>query len=146
LASAWIVSHFFRGENAVTDPAADTTDTVEACWQFPEFLMTYNYRGFNNFRTVQNRPFNHGICFHGNRATMVHRPLRDCEKMGLAPSENPENLGKSVVAKVPVPIFSQPLSRLARRARNDRRRRPSDGAALPAAPSWVRIAGGVTGR
>jgi hypothetical protein len=29
--------------------------------------------------------------------------------MGLAPSENPENLGKSVVAKVPVPIFSQPL-------------------------------------
>jgi hypothetical protein len=33
---------------------------------------------------------------------------RGCEKMGLAPSENPENLGKSVVAKVPVPIFSQP--------------------------------------
>jgi hypothetical protein len=30
--------------------------------------------------------------------------------MGLAPSENPENLGKSVVAKVPVPIFSQPRS------------------------------------
>jgi aspartyl-tRNA(Asn)/glutamyl-tRNA(Gln) amidotransferase subunit C len=28
--------------------------------------------------------------------------------MGLAPSENPENSGKSVVAKVPVPIFSQP--------------------------------------
>jgi hypothetical protein len=30
--------------------------------------------------------------------------------MGLAPSENPENLGKSLVAKVPVPIFSQPRS------------------------------------
>ena len=29
--------------------------------------------------------------------------------MALAPSENRENLGKSVVAKVPVPIFSQPL-------------------------------------
>jgi hypothetical protein len=28
--------------------------------------------------------------------------------MGLAPSENPEKLGKSVVAKVSVPIFSQP--------------------------------------
>jgi 23S rRNA (cytidine2498-2'-O)-methyltransferase len=36
--------------------------------------------------------------------------MRGCEKMGLAPSENPKNLGKSVVAKVPVPIFSQPLS------------------------------------
>jgi len=36
-----------------------------------QFLMTFNYRGFNNFRTVQNRPFNHGICFHGNQATMV---------------------------------------------------------------------------
>jgi hypothetical protein len=33
---------------------------------------------------------------------------RGCEKMGLAPSGNCENLGKSVVAKVPVPIFSQP--------------------------------------
>jgi hypothetical protein len=30
--------------------------------------------------------------------------------MGLAPSGNRQNLGKSVVAKVPVPIFSQPLS------------------------------------
>ena len=30
--------------------------------------------------------------------------------MGLAPSGNCENLGKSVVAKVPVPIFSQPRS------------------------------------
>ena len=29
--------------------------------------------------------------------------------MGLAPSDNRENLGKSLVAKVPVPIFSQPL-------------------------------------
>jgi GNAT superfamily N-acetyltransferase len=31
------------------------------------------------------------------------------EKMGLAPSGNGENPGKSAVAKVPVPIFSQPL-------------------------------------
>jgi hypothetical protein len=29
--------------------------------------------------------------------------------MGLAPSGNGDNLGKSAVAKVPVPIFSQPL-------------------------------------
>jgi hypothetical protein len=37
--------------------------------------------------------------------------------MGLAPSGNRENLGKSVVAKVPVPIFSQP--------RNGRHKRTS---------------------
>jgi hypothetical protein len=29
--------------------------------------------------------------------------------MGLAPSANGENPGKTAVAKVPVPIFSQPL-------------------------------------
>jgi carbon storage regulator len=33
---------------------------------------------------------------------------RGCEKMGLAPSGNGENPGKPEVAKVPVPIFSQP--------------------------------------
>jgi formylglycine-generating enzyme required for sulfatase activity len=33
---------------------------------------------------------------------------RVCEKMGLAPNRNGENAGKSAVAKVPVPIFSQP--------------------------------------
>jgi hypothetical protein len=33
---------------------------------------------------------------------------RGCEKMGLAPSENRGNREKWVVAKVPVPIFSQP--------------------------------------
>ena len=36
-------------------------------------------------------------------------PLPGCEEMGLAPSGNGENLGKTAVAKVPVPIFSQPL-------------------------------------
>jgi hypothetical protein len=35
---------------------------------------------------------------------------RGGEKMGPAPRENGENLGKPVVAKVPVPIFSQPQS------------------------------------
>jgi hypothetical protein len=33
---------------------------------------------------------------------------RGCEKMGLAPSRNGENPGKTAVSKVPVPIFSQP--------------------------------------
>ena len=38
--------------------------------------------------------------------------VRGCEKMGLAPSRNGENPGKSAVAKVPVPIFSPLLSAL----------------------------------
>jgi hypothetical protein len=36
--------------------------------------------------------------------------LRGCEEMGLAPSQSGEDVGKSAVAKVPVPIFSQPLA------------------------------------
>ncbi|MCH5373578.1 MAG: Gfo/Idh/MocA family oxidoreductase, partial [Planctomycetes bacterium] len=64
-------SAFCPGGKFVVEDDADTPDTMEACWQFPDFLMTYNYRGFNNFRTVQSRPFNHGICFHGDLATMV---------------------------------------------------------------------------
>ena len=59
------------GGKLVVDDLADTPDTVEASWQFPEFLMHYRYRGFNNFHVVQSRPQHHGICFHGNRATMV---------------------------------------------------------------------------
>ncbi len=39
-------------------------------------------------------------------SVQVRGPLRGCEKMGLAPSRNGENPGKSAVAKVPVPIFS----------------------------------------
>jgi predicted dehydrogenase len=59
------------GGKLVVDDLADTPDTIEASWVFPEFVMHYTYRGFNNFRTVQSRPYNHGICFHGNQATMV---------------------------------------------------------------------------
>lgn len=59
------------GGKFVVDDAADTPDTIEASWQFPNFVMQYGYRGFNNFRTIQNRPYNHGIAFHGNEATMV---------------------------------------------------------------------------
>ncbi|MHC4178036.1 MAG: Gfo/Idh/MocA family protein, partial [Planctomycetota bacterium] len=59
------------GGKLVVDDMADTPDTVEASWQFPGFVMHYCYRGFNNFHVVQSRPQHHGICFHGNRATMV---------------------------------------------------------------------------
>jgi predicted dehydrogenase len=59
------------GGKLVVDDMADTPDTLEASWQFPEFVTHYCYRGFNNFHVVQSRPQHHGICFHGNRATMV---------------------------------------------------------------------------
>jgi predicted dehydrogenase len=59
------------GGKLVVDDMADTPDTIEASWEFTDFIMHFTYRGFNNFRTVQSRPYNHGICFHGNRATMV---------------------------------------------------------------------------
>jgi predicted dehydrogenase len=60
-----------NGGKLVVDDAADTPDTIEASWEFPGFVMRYAYRGFSNFRTVQNRPYNHGICFYGNKAAMV---------------------------------------------------------------------------
>jgi len=59
------------GGKFVVDDLADTPDAICATWEFPGFVMQYSYRGFSNFRTVQNRPYNHGICFYGDRATMV---------------------------------------------------------------------------
>jgi predicted neuraminidase len=47
----------------------------------------------------------------GNLLLVKHGPIGQrtgCEKMGLAPSRNGENPGESEVAKVPVPILSQP--------------------------------------
>ena len=61
----------------------------------PLFRKRTDYEAFERIRTciARSRPYGRG-----------------CENMGLAPSENPENLGTSVVAKVPVPILSQPRS------------------------------------
>jgi len=59
------------GGKFVVDDMADTPDTIEASWEFPGWLLQYEYRGFNNFHSVQDRPHHHGICFHGHKATMV---------------------------------------------------------------------------
>lgn len=59
------------GGKFVVDDMADTPDTIEASWEFPGWLMQYEYRGFNNFHEVPSRPNHHGICFHGSQATMV---------------------------------------------------------------------------
>jgi predicted dehydrogenase len=59
------------GGKFVIDDLADAPDTIEASWEFPGFVVHYCYRGFNNFRTIQARTKDHGICFHGNKATLV---------------------------------------------------------------------------
>lgn len=59
------------GGKLVVDDLADTPDTAEASWKFPEFLMHYTYRGFNNFPLIQQRRSGHGILFHGNQATLL---------------------------------------------------------------------------
>jgi len=59
------------GGKFTVDDAADTPDTIDASWEYPGFVMRYSYRGFGNCRTAQNRPYNHGICFYGDRAAMV---------------------------------------------------------------------------
>ena len=94
------------GGKFVVDDMADTPDTVEASWQFPTWTMHYQYRGFNNFHSVQDRPNNHGICFYGNKATMVldrfgyeiwndGSPKEVAEKMGAIPYFDEKNPGKS---------------------------------------------------
>jgi predicted dehydrogenase len=85
------------GGKFVVDDMADTPDTMEASWRFGEFLMHYQYRGFNSFHKVQSRPQNHGICFHGNKATMV------LDRSGYEIWED-RNPGKSV-EKVDNPRF-----------------------------------------
>ncbi len=59
------------GGKFVVDDLADTPDTMETSWEFPDFVLQYSYRGFNNFHTIPSRPYHHGICFHGQEATMV---------------------------------------------------------------------------
>ncbi|MHB8864330.1 MAG: Gfo/Idh/MocA family protein [Pirellulaceae bacterium] len=69
--ATWPTEVACLGGKLVVDDMADTPDTVEASWRFPDFVLRYSYRGFNNFHVVQSRPAHHGICFHGNQATLV---------------------------------------------------------------------------
>jgi predicted dehydrogenase len=59
------------GGKYVVDDMADTYDTLECSWQFPGWLMTYRYRGFNTYHTVLNRKRFHGIIFFGSKGTLV---------------------------------------------------------------------------
>jgi predicted dehydrogenase len=80
------------GGKFVVDDVADTPDTTEASWEFSDFVMQYRYRGFNNFHNISSRPHHHGICFYGDKATMVldrsgyeiwadNEPARSIEKV-----------------------------------------------------------------
>lgn len=59
------------GGKFVVNDLADTYDTLECNWEFPGWLMTYRYRGFNSYHTVWNRRRHHGIIFYGSQATLV---------------------------------------------------------------------------
>lgn len=59
------------GDKLVVNDMSDTPDTIEASWKFDDFIMHYQYRGFNRFHKVLPRPNHHGICFHGDKATLV---------------------------------------------------------------------------
>lgn len=94
------------GGKFVVNDMADTPDTIEASWQFSNWLMHYRYRGFNNFHSVQDRPNHHGICFYGHKATMVldrygfqiwpdGNPKQVEEKMEAIPYFDAKNPGKS---------------------------------------------------
>jgi predicted dehydrogenase len=77
------------GGKFVVDDLADTPDTQEATWEFPNFVMQYRYRGYSNFHLFPQRPHHHGICFHGDQATMV------LDRMGYEIWED-RNPGRSV--------------------------------------------------
>ena len=59
------------GGKFYVDDMADCPDTVEASWEFDKWMMQYSYRGFSNFHIFQSRPNHHGICFHGDKMTML---------------------------------------------------------------------------
>lgn len=59
------------GGKLVVDDLADTYDTLECAWEFPGWVMSYRYRGFNNYPVPWNRRRNHGIVFFGSEGTLV---------------------------------------------------------------------------
>jgi predicted dehydrogenase len=87
------------GGKWAVDDMADTPDTIQASWHFSNWLMQYEYRGFNNFHAVQNRPNHHGICFHGTRATMV----LDRHGFEIREDKSPGEIAESMTA---VPYFN----------------------------------------
>lgn len=59
------------GGQYVLEDLGDTPDTLQASWEFPGFLMQYWLRGQSKFPAQLSRPFDHGIAFHGDQATLL---------------------------------------------------------------------------
>jgi len=87
------------GQYVVRD-AWDTPDTLQASWEFPEFLLQYWLRGQSKFPAQLSRAFDHGIAFHGDRATLLLDRFgyevydekdfkRPAEKAGPTPQDGP---------------------------------------------------------
>ncbi|MHB8955878.1 MAG: Gfo/Idh/MocA family protein [Pirellulaceae bacterium] len=59
------------GGQYVLEDLGDTPDTLQASWEFPAFLMQYWLRGQSKFPAQLSRPFDHGIAFYGDQATLL---------------------------------------------------------------------------
>jgi predicted dehydrogenase len=104
------------GGKFVIDDLADTPDTIEAAWEFPNvggvksdrhardgWVLRYSYRGYNNYPVARSRPHGHGICFHGTRATL----LLDRHGYELVDEKNPKEAIETARAE-PYFLESQP--------------------------------------
>jgi predicted dehydrogenase len=67
----WPKTVVATGGKFVLDDQADTYDTFEGVWEFPNFLLTYRAKSFNNFHYIQSRPRHHGVAFYGKQATLI---------------------------------------------------------------------------
>jgi len=59
------------GGQYVLQDLGDTPDTMQACWEFPGFLLQYWLRGQSKFPADLSRKSDHGIAFYGNEATLL---------------------------------------------------------------------------
>jgi predicted dehydrogenase len=88
------------GGQFVLKELGDIPDTLQASWEFPDFLMQYWLRGQSKFPAQLSRPFDHGIAFHGDQATLLldrfgyevydEKSLKQpAEKVGPTPQDGP---------------------------------------------------------
>jgi len=59
------------GEQFVVEDIWDTPDTLQASWRFRDFLVQYSLLGQSKFPAQLSRPYDHGIAFYGNQATLL---------------------------------------------------------------------------
>jgi predicted dehydrogenase len=88
------------GGQYVIEDMGDAPDTLQACWEFPDFLLQYWLRGQSRFPAQLSRPFDHGMAFFGDQATLLldrfgyefyeDKNLKQpAEKVGPTPQDGP---------------------------------------------------------